>query len=582
MNGNGHSAAHELSSATDAAVDLLQPHEHDSIGEDDEQFYTGMPRTDIVKKLKDIFGSNFSSGRLDEIESLSQLLYGFGTTPLQQEQLDLIQARKAWLASKVSLPRFYARLQLACRSCGQLGHTSDRCQQQQAASASEGGEDGSEAGSSAAAGGKGKSSKGKRSKKASREAEAEAKKLAGAEAAAKRQAAIDAGEIPPEEPAAEDDAAQTQADGNGDGDAGAKARQKAGRSKAAPAPVQVEEVEEEDEDGGAEDEGDLLELAAIRAAAMAVKSGKAAAAPAAAQPAPQRKAAEPARSGSAGASASDADKAATKSASPEPPRQQEPQAEQPQQDEGKGRRSGSRKKRGGGGGGGGDGGDERQAPIVQADGRTASLSRPGSSGGRQDSQPLRRERDGTLSQCYRYVARPLTVCCWGMLHVWPAPSMQRSAVPLNWPTAYVVCQKARVASCILVKLCWWVRRCGEYGHFRPECRAEREVPRENWPKHPPKLPPQQQPSRQQQQEPPRQQQQQLQQQQQQPPRQLQQPQEQPPRQQQSQQQQPPPQQAQPVSPSSQGSSQMQHIHRSALLGVCMHVCMHGCCLPAGG
>jgi hypothetical protein len=251
-NGIGHNYPDENSLPTDSEMDF---------GDDEVDYqheHTGMAREDISKRLKDILGTAFSSSRSDEVESAFNMVLGQRDTPLQEARLQLMQDNKATLIGSQNLARAIARLLWPCHSCGESGHSADKCpaNSNAAAAAADLDEAGGAAGNGTAKSNADKKAK-KRSKRATKEAQAENAVASTADGSS----------------VADSEAATAGAEGEaaaaGDGAAkpaerGARAKSTAAARQPAAEPTAAEdddgEQEADSEDGAAAGEDDLTAL----------------------------------------------------------------------------------------------------------------------------------------------------------------------------------------------------------------------------------------------------------------------------------------------------------------------------------
>lgn len=218
-------------------------------------YYTGMTREDITKRLKDILGSSFSSSsRSDEADSVCHMVYGL-PPDTQEAVLQLMQDSKATLIGSQSLPRAYARLLWPCANCGESGHSVENCPANSSADAAAA--DLAEA-DGAASSGRTKSSTDKKPKKRS-------KRVTKAQAENATTPTAASGSVADGEAAA----AGTEGEAAAASDAAAKPAEQAARAKvivaarqpaAEPAAAEDDDEEEDSEEGAAGGDDDLTSL----------------------------------------------------------------------------------------------------------------------------------------------------------------------------------------------------------------------------------------------------------------------------------------------------------------------------------
>jgi hypothetical protein len=107
--------------------DMPYDSDMDSDDDDDQSTYTGMSREDISTWLRAAFGSNFSSSRGDELDSICHIVYGHGELQPQEACLQMIHNSMKIFTNSQSLVRSLVRLLWPCGSCGGSGHSADHC-----------------------------------------------------------------------------------------------------------------------------------------------------------------------------------------------------------------------------------------------------------------------------------------------------------------------------------------------------------------------------------------------------------------------------------------------------------------------
>ena len=163
-----------------AWCDSDMPYDSDMDSDDDagsadhQPTYTGMSRKDISIRLQETFGSNFSSIRGDELESICHMIFGQRDLQPQEACLQMIHDSIRIFFDSQSIPRSLACLLWPCSGCGGSGHSADHCPADDSAAAAlvyleQAEEPAGSASTNAIAGKKAK----KRSKQAAKRAEAE-------------------------------------------------------------------------------------------------------------------------------------------------------------------------------------------------------------------------------------------------------------------------------------------------------------------------------------------------------------------------------------------------------------------------
>ena len=88
---------------------------------------SGMSYDDVIMRLKEAFGSDFCSSRMDEIDSICHIVYGPQDLQSQEALLQTIHDSKAVLIHSPCPTRMIARLRWSCGIGSGSGHSANDC-----------------------------------------------------------------------------------------------------------------------------------------------------------------------------------------------------------------------------------------------------------------------------------------------------------------------------------------------------------------------------------------------------------------------------------------------------------------------